>query len=116
MIDSDPKFIQAAIPFVGAGYGTPVPLAGARYVVSPDKRAQMLYFRAGNSSAEMVTIALLRNGALMRYFPVGAKAADHVQLAVVEDLEPETKIELMILAPEGCSGTVVVDLGVVEIE
>jgi hypothetical protein len=36
-------------------------------------------------------------------------------LAVVEDLEPETSVELMILAPEGLSGTVVVDLGLVEI-
>jgi hypothetical protein len=115
MIDSEPKFIQGAIPFVGAGYNKPVPLAMAHYVVSADKRAQTLYFRGGNSTAEMVTVALLRDGKLMRYFPIGARAAGHVQLAVVEDLEPETRVELAILAPEGLSGTVVVDLGLVEI-
>nr|WP_294524175.1 hypothetical protein [uncultured Rhodopila sp.] len=115
MIDSVPKYIRGAIPFVGAGYHTPVPLALANYVVSSDKRAQALYFRGGNSTTEMVTIAMLRDGKLMRYFPIGAKAADHVQLAVVEDLEPETRVELAILAPEGLSGTVVVDLGLVEI-
>ena len=63
----------------------------------------------------MITVALMRDGKLMRYFPIGAKAAEHVQLAVVEDLQPETKIELMILAPDGSSGTIVVDLGLVEI-
>jgi hypothetical protein len=58
---------------------------------------------------------LLRNGKPMRYFPIGAKASEHVQLAVVEDLAPETKLDLMIVGPEGISGTVVIDLGVVEI-
>jgi hypothetical protein len=115
MIDSEPKFIQGVIPFTGAGYDTPVPLPSAVYTVAADKRAQLLYFRGGNSTAEMIGIVLMRDGALMRYFPIGAKAADHVQLAVVEDLAPETKLELMILAPAGSSGTVIVDLGVVEI-
>ena len=63
----------------------------------------------------MITVVLMRDGKLMRYFPIGAKASEHVQLAVVEDLQPETKLELMILAPEGASGTVIVDLGLVEI-
>jgi len=115
MIDSKPRFIQGVMPFVGAGYSTPVPLPSASIVVADDKRAQPLYFRGGNSSNEMITVALMRDGKLMRYFPIGAKASVHVQLAVVEDLEPETKLELMVLAPEGMSGTVVVDLGLVEI-
>jgi hypothetical protein len=115
MIDSEPKFIQGIIPFTGAGYTQPVPLAGASYVVPTDKRGQPLYFRAGNSSAEMIAIMLMRNGKPMRYFPIGAKSSQHVQLAVVEDLAPETKLDLMIAAPEGVSGSVVVDLGLVEI-
>ncbi len=48
-------------------------------------------------------------------FPVGAKPASHVPLAVVEDLQPETRIELFLAAPPGCYGTAVVDLGLVEI-
>jgi hypothetical protein len=115
MIDSEPKFIQGVIPFVGAGYGKPIPLAGASLTVASDKRAQPMYFRGGNSSTEMVAVVLMRNGFLMRYFPIAAKGAVHVQLAVVEDLEPETKLELMLMAPEGLGGTVIVDLGMVEI-
>ncbi|MGD0102551.1 MAG: hypothetical protein ABSC06_00760 [Rhodopila sp.] len=115
MIDSEPKFIQGVIPFTGAGYERPVPLPSASFTVSADKRAQPLYFRGGNSTAEMITVVLTRDGKPMRYFPIGAKAATHVQLAVVEDLEPETKLDLLIMAPEGLSGTVIVDLGLVEI-
>lgn len=115
MIDSIPRFIHGVIPFVGAGYERPVPLASASLTIAPDKRAQPLYFRGGNSSDDMIAVVLVRDGKPMRYFPIGAKAATHVQLAVVEDIEPETKLELMILAPEALSGTVIVDLGVVEI-
>ena len=115
MIESQPHFIQGVIPFTGAGYARPVPLPGASFTVAADKRAQPLYFRGGNSATEMIAVALMRNGKLMRYFPVGAKAAEHVQLAVVEDLEPETRLELLVVAPEGVSGTLVVDLGLVEI-
>jgi hypothetical protein len=115
MIDSQPRFIQGIIPFTGAGYARPVPLPGGSFTVAADKRAQPLYFRGGNSTDEMITVALMRDGKLMRYFPIGAKAAVHVQLAVVEDLEPETKLDLSILAPEGLTGTLIVDLGLVEI-
>lgn len=115
MIDSEPKFIQGVIPFVGAGYDKPVPLASASFVVAPDRRAQPLYFRGGNSTGDMVAVALTRDGRLMRYFPIGARGSVHVQLAVVEDVEPESRLELSVLAPEGLGGTVVVDLGLVEI-
>ncbi len=115
MIDSEPKFIQGAMSFTGAGYNKAVPLESANFVVASDRRAQPLYFRGGNSGAEMITVVLMRSGKPMRYFPIGAKAGTHVQLAVVEDLEPETKLELVVLAPEGLSGTVIVDLGLVEI-
>lgn len=115
MIDSEPRHIQGVMSFTGGGYEKPVPLTGASFTVAADKRAQLLYFRGGNSASAMVTLMLTRDGKLMRYFPIGAQAAIHVQLAVVEDLQPETRLELMILAPEGLMGTVVVDLGLVEI-
>ena len=51
----------------------------------------------------------------MRYFPIGARAAVHVQLAVVEDLDDGTVLELHVAAREGLTGTVVVDLGLVEV-
>jgi len=51
----------------------------------------------------------------MRLFPIGAKSDSHVSLAVVEDLSPETKIEVLVAAPAGTAGTVVLDIGLVEI-
>ncbi|MBJ7386609.1 MAG: molybdopterin oxidoreductase, partial [Mycolicibacterium sp.] len=44
-----------------------------------------------------------------------AKGATHVALRVVEDLLGDTVLELAIAAPVGCAGTVVVDLGLVEV-
>ncbi len=43
------------------------------------------------------------------------KDATHVSLRVVEDLLADTVLELYIAAPDGLSGTVVIDLGLVEI-
>jgi hypothetical protein len=50
----------------------------------------------------------------MRYFPVGAKNAIHIALAVVEDLHPDTTLEIFIAAPSGLSGEAVVDIGLME--
>ena len=36
-------------------------------------------------------------------------------LAVVEDLFPDTKLEIFFAAPEGAAGTVVLDIGLMEI-
>jgi hypothetical protein len=51
----------------------------------------------------------------MRYFPVGARSDTHVALAVVEDIEDGSVLELHLAAPVGLTGTVVVDLGLVEV-
>jgi hypothetical protein len=116
MIDSKPRFLQGVFAFKGSGYAHPEPLDGALvYTVPPDKRAQLIYLRAGNSAPVMVFLALMQNGATMRLFPVAAGGATHVPLAVVEDLEPETKIEIFLGAPDGVEGTAVIDLGIVEI-
>jgi len=115
MIESKPKFLQGAFSFTGTGYTTPTSLSGLSYVVPSDKRCQAIYLRAGNSCSEMVALVLLRDGKPMRYFPVGAKADSHVALAVVEDLEPDERLEVVLAAPEGTSGTIVLDLGLMEI-
>lgn len=110
-----PKFVQGVFPFEGHGLESPVALARTEYSAPRDKRAQLTYLRAGNSTAEMIYLVLLRDGKPMRYFPIGAKGSVHVPLAIVEDIEPETKVKLSIAAPDGVRGTVVVDMGLVEI-
>jgi hypothetical protein len=81
------------------------------YEVPAGKKAKLVYVRAGNSSAEMVTLLLTKNSRPMRYFPVGAKASYHVSLAVTEDIISESELEILLAAPEGLEGTVVVDFG-----
>ena len=113
MIEATPKFVQGVFAFAGAGYDAPS--AVASYTVAADKRAQPVYLRTGNSSDALVVLTLTRNGELMRLFPVGAKAALHVPLAVVEDISPETVLELSISAPTGVEGTIVLDFGLLEV-
>ena len=113
---STPRFLQGIVPFSGLGLEKPVPLDPAlRYEVPPGVRAQAVYFRGGNSAGELVCLVLLRDGAPMRYFPIGARGATHVSLRVVEDLDSGTTVELHLAAPEGTVGTAVVDLGMVEV-
>ncbi len=80
-----------------------------------DKRSQLIYFRAGNSADAMVAISLVRDGKPFRTFPIGAKGAVHVPLAVVEDLMPESSVTVFVAAPEGTSGHIVLDIGLIEI-
>ncbi|MBV9312172.1 MAG: molybdopterin oxidoreductase [Pseudonocardia sp.] len=113
---SKPVFLQGSYSFEGAGLDKPALLhPNLAYTVPAGITTQPLYFRGGNSTDELVTVVLARDGAPMRYFPVGARAGVHVPLAVVEDLEEGTVLELHLAAPEGLAGTVVVDLGLVEV-
>ena len=113
MIESTPKFVQGIFAFTGAGYERPTPLAG--HTVASDRRAQPVYLRAGNSSDELVVLTLSRDGEMMRLFPLGARSASHVPLAVVEDIMPDTRLDVSVAAPADTSGTIVLDLGLVEI-
>ncbi|OBB87624.1 molybdopterin oxidoreductase [Mycobacterium colombiense] len=114
--DSTPRFLQGAFTFHGKGYDSPVLLdASLRYVVPAGVITQPLYFRGGNSSDELVTVVMMRDGAPMRYFPLGAKDAVHVPLRVVEDLLADTVIEVFVAAPDGLSGTLFIDIGLVEV-
>jgi hypothetical protein len=111
-----PTFIQGLFELEGKGLSRamsfPTP---ATYKVPQDKRAQTIYFRAGNSCAEMIYLVLTRGGKPMRYFPVGAKDAIHVPLAVLEDLSPGSVVEVLVAAPAGLKSTVVLDVGFMEI-
>ncbi len=112
---SENRFLQGFYPFTGAGLDVLVPIHSDLSHQVPDGVVnQTLYFRGGNSSPELITVVLMRDGVPMRYFPIGAKGDVHVPLRVVEDIEGGSVIELQLAAPVDCSGTVVVDLGMVE--
>ena len=109
------RFLQGIYPFEGAGFDKPTPISDElSHVVGDGLISQALYFRGGNSSDELIIVVLMRDGVPIRYFPIGAKGDVHVPLRVVEDIEGGSVIELTLVAPLGLSGTVVVDLGLVE--
>jgi hypothetical protein len=111
-----PAFIQGVYEFEGRGLNKPASFSSpAIYHVPTDKRAQTIYFRAGNAAAEMIYLVLTRGGKPMRYFPIGAKSSIHVALAVLEDIPPGSTIELLVAAPQGTKSSVVVDVGFMEI-
>lgn len=111
-----PQFIQGVYPFEGQGLDVPTSLADTRYKVPSDKRAQLVYLRVGNSAAELANVVLMRDGKAMRLFPVGAKASLHVPLTVVEDLRPDSQLELFVAAPAGAAGQLVLDIGLLEVD
>jgi hypothetical protein len=113
----NPKFIQGFFEFEGQGFKKLTPLEpSASYTVPSDKRAQLIYMRAGNTSDDVVTLVLTRDETPMRYFPLGARSTSHVSLAVVEDIFPESVLTVLVAAPPETKGTVVVDFGFVEID
>ena len=113
---STPVFLQGPFEFDGNGLDKPSLIDEAlRYTVPAGASSQPVYFRGGNSTKDMITVVLFRDGKPMRYFPIAAKGATHVALRVVEDLLADTVLELFVAAPSGCSGTVVVDLGLMEV-
>ena len=115
-MQSTPRFLQGVFGFEGKGLDRPAPIAPElSYVVPDGLSTQAVYFRGGNAAAELITLVLVRDGRPMRYFPIGAKGDVHVPLRVVEDLTSGTTVELWLAAPAGVAGTVVVDLGLVEI-
>lgn len=112
---SRPQLLQGTFSFRGKGLDHPFLLAPElSWTVPPGRRAQFIYFRGGNSTAELICLTLMRNGEPMRLFPVGAKCGIHVPLAVIEDILPGSIVEVYLAAPEGLTGQVVVDVGLLE--
>lgn len=115
-MESFPKFLQGVFGYTGAGLDKAALLASTMtYTVPSDKRAQFVYLRAGNTGSDLICLSLVIGGQAARYLPVGAKAGMNVPLTIVQDLQPDTKVEIHLSAPEGASGQVVVDVGLLEI-
>ena len=88
------RFLQGIYPFEGRPRQARAPGRRARYTVPAGVITQPVYFRGGNTTDELISVVLMRDGMPMRYFPIGAKADVHVPLRVVEDLDGGTVIEL----------------------
>jgi hypothetical protein len=115
-MESRPCFLQGVFTFEGKGIESPFLLdPDLSYRVPAGVITQPVYFRGGNTTSELVYVVLIRDGAPMRYFPIGAKSDMHVPLRVVEDLDSGSVIELHLAAPDGLAGAVVVDLGLMEV-
>jgi hypothetical protein len=115
-VDPTPRFVQAIRTYVGVGLDDYQPFdPPLRYAVPADASAQCVYFRGGNSGDELVCVVLTRDGEPMRLFPIGAAASIHVPLRITEDLVDDSVLELHVSAPRGAEGTVVVDLGLLEL-
>lgn len=113
-MEGKPKFLQGTISFQGKGFDDPIPLRGLTYTVPQNMQSQLVYFRAGNSSDELVNLTLTPDGETMRLFPLGMKSAMHFPLAIQEFLPAATHLELNLTAAEGQSGSIFVDIGFME--
>ena len=110
--EGTPVLLQTIVEFEGRGLTEPMPI-GLSYVVRDGHTAGMFYFRAGSTVSGMVNVSILRDGKLMRYFPMAPNSTIHVSLAIVEELPERTHIEVLA-AGEG-SGTLILDVGYLEV-
>ncbi len=110
-----PRFLQGVFPFTGRGFFEAGPLHNALcYVVPAGTKGEVIYFRAGNLSDDLLYLTLCINGLPARYFPVGPKADFHVPLSIVEAHPGGSRLEVGLAAPRGLSGAVVIDVGILE--
>jgi assimilatory nitrate reductase catalytic subunit len=110
-----PRFLQGAFPFAGRGLFELSPLdERLRYTVPTQSSARVVYFRGGNHSDDLIYLVLAANGTPIRYFPAGPKGDFHVPLVIVETHPAGVLLEILIAAPRGLSGTVIVDAGIIE--
>ena len=115
-MEPTPRFLQAIRTFEGSGLDEYEPLdPPLSYEVPEGVSAQCVYFRGGNSSEHLVCVVLTRDGDPMRLFPIGARDAVHVPLRITESLMTDSLLELHVAAPLGATGTVVLDLGILEL-
>ena len=110
-----PRFLQGVFPFVGKGLFDLAPLDDTLlYTVPTGHKAQVVYFRAGNHSDDLLYLTIAADGVPIRYFAIGPKSDFHVPLVIVEEHLPGVQLSLMFAAPRGLSGTLIVDAGILE--
>ena len=111
-----PRFLQGVFPFVGHGlFQVGVLDESLGYTVPPHTEAEVLYVRLGSSADDLVYVVLLADDRPIRYFPVGPRSDVHVPLALIEGHPAPTRLSVGYAAPSGVSGTLIVDVGIVEV-
>ena len=111
-----PGFMQGIYEFEGRGLKNPVRLdPHISYTVPSYRRAQFIYGRIGNPNSEMLYLVLLRDQNPMRYFPCAAQGAISIPLNVIEDILPDSRLEIRIGALEGLKSMVLVDFALMEV-
>jgi|SRR5579883_2438135 len=114
---AQPRFLQGVFPFAGRSMFSAIPLDDSlSYIVPFGKSAEIVYFRAGNLSDDLLYLALTANDKPIRYFPIGPKADIHVPLAIIDPHPAGTHIHVGFAAPHGLTGTVILDVGILEID
>ena len=116
-VKSTPRFLQGVFPITGEGLAKPGPIDPALRYTVPERPVgagavlprRQLHRRAGLRAAACATASRCAGS---RSAP---RATCHVPLRVVEDLPGGTVVELHAAAPEGVTGELVVDLGLVEV-
>lgn len=78
--------------------------------------ARVRLVRGGRLSDDLVYICVTANGTPIRYFPTGPKGDAHVMLAIVEQHLAGVRLDVCLAAPRGLVGSVVVDVGFIELE
>ncbi len=112
-----PVFFQGVYAFIGNGVADLQPLDDSlEYTVPPGRAAEPIYFRAGNLSDDLIYLCLTSNGRPIRYIPVSPKGDVHITLAIVESHPAGTVLGVSFAAPRDLSGTVVTDVGIVEMD
>ena len=112
-----PILLQGVYPFAGRGVQDARPINDElRYTVPGGHTAEVLYVRAGNHSDDLIYLTLIVDDKAVRYFPIGPKAHIHIPLVIVDPHPAGSVIDIGLGAPRGISGSVVVDVGVFEIE
>lgn len=104
--------LQTIKDIEGNGLNDPQPL-NLSYTVPQGCSARVQYVRAGSTVTGMTNVTLLKNGKVMRYVPVASEGVTHVPLAIVDDLQTGVEIEI-VAAAEG-SGTLILDVGILEV-
>jgi len=111
-----PRFLQGVFPFAGRGLFDPVTVDDSLdYTVPAGTTTEILYFRAGNWSDDLIYFTIYADSVPIRYFPVAPKGDCHVSLAIVDPHRPGTRLSVVIAAPRNITGTVIVDVGLIEV-